>query len=150
MISPEPPKITPNASIGWFKLDATESQIRRFAGEPDHERKREGIRFLFYDQLTVGLFKGQDTMLIAESPLAGETPKGIKVGTSWDALTRQLGPMEYDEENGLWYSHHERGLWFEVVRPSRPDESPIDPPFVPEQYEVNDPDQATVRRIYVM
>ncbi|MGH8992692.1 MAG: hypothetical protein ACRDZ7_14385 [Acidimicrobiia bacterium] len=108
------------------------------------------MRFLEFGAVTVALVDGRAAMLIAERPDAGITPAGVSVGLPWTLLASRFDDLRYDEDEGLWCSDQERGAWYEVARQPRPDEHPIDPPLVPEQYDVTDPERASVRRIFVM
>lgn len=66
-------------------------------------------------------------MLIAESPAAGETTQGIRVGSTWTQLV-ELGDVEFDEEDHLWRSAQQPGVWYQVVRAAHSYEAPLDPP----------------------
>ncbi|MGH8990641.1 MAG: hypothetical protein ACRDZ7_03845 [Acidimicrobiia bacterium] len=108
------------------------------------------MRFLEFGAVTVAVVNGRAAMPIAERADAGMTPAGVAMGLPWKLLASGFDDLRYDENEGLWYSGQERGAWYEVARPPRGDEHPIDPPLVPEQYDVTDPERAIVRRIFVM
>jgi hypothetical protein len=131
-------------------LGNSERDVLRLLGEPNASRGEETYHFLEYEDVTVVLLDNSVFMLIAESPACGSTKAGIKVGMSWRQLVESLGDVEYDEEEGLWASASHPGVWYEVVRPARSYEQPLDPPYVPELYAVADDHLAHVRRIYVM
>lgn len=131
-------------------LGNSEREVLQVLGEPNASHGEDSYQFLEYEHVTVVLLDGSVFMLIAESPSCGSTKAGIKVGTSWRHLVESLGEVEYDEEEGLWASPAHPGVWFEVVRPARSYEQPLDPPYVPELYAIADDHLAHVRRIYVM
>jgi hypothetical protein len=55
----------------------------------------------------------------------------------------------YGEDEGLWASSGALGLWYELARPPHAGEQPIDPPLVPELYEVLNRAEAHVRVLEV-
>lgn len=140
----------PGRSMCGVSLGDSDTDVVRVLGAPKVSHTRESHEFLEYDNLTVVLLDGSVFMLIAESPACGRTPEGIEVGVRWWQLVGLLGDVDYDEEEGLWTSVSHPGVWYEVVRPARRDEQPLDAPHVPELYAVADGNVAHVRRIYVM
>jgi hypothetical protein len=135
--------------VGDATIGMTLEDVTAALGEPLSVREGEDA-VVDYPGLQVTLYEGHVHMLIVESPTVGQTELGVSVGMSWKDLKRRVGPLEYDEENGLWISKRTPGIWYEVARPPRDYEEPIDPPFVTEVYEISDPKNAVVRRIYVM
>lgn len=137
-------------SIGGVGLGDSQADVIRVLGQPLTTREKGASVFLEYDGLTVLLLDGSVFNLIAETPSCGRTKTGIRVGTSWMDLKRLSDDVEFDEEEGSWFSPSEPGVWYQVVRPAHDFEEPLDPPYVPEMYLVSDEDGAFVRRMFVM
>ena len=140
--------ITPG-HIGDATIGMTSGAVKAALGGPRSHESDEMV-FADYPGLVVSTYEGLVNMLIVESAEAGSTELGVAVGMSWIELDRRLGPFEYDSDNALWVSSKTPGIWYEIARPPREDEEPIDPPLVTEVYQVLDPKNAIVRRIYVM
>jgi hypothetical protein len=141
--------IHPGVGIGAYRLGLTELEVLGSCGHPHRVWGRGGLRFLGYQGITVTVHEGVVNMVIAETPEAAITASGVNVGTSFVRLVSD-GPLQYDEEQALWFRASEPGVWYEIARPPSPGETPIDPPLVPELYGVTMPTQAVVQRIYVM
>lgn len=140
----------PGFSMGGVRLGDSMPDVLQALGKPHATREKESHLFMEYDNLTVILLEESVFTLIAETPSCGQTVEGIAVGTTWRQVAELLDDVEYDEEEGLWVSPSRPGIWYEIVRPARSNEQPLDPPYVPELYAVADERSAHVRRIFVM
>ncbi len=144
--------VRPGVGIGPIELGMSAAAVEQLVSLPRRESERGGIRFLYFEGLTVVLQGGCVSMVVAEpssmAQLEGSTD--IRVGMSYKALADSLpAALSYDDEEGLWRSEVYEGVLFEIARPAEPGEEPIDPPFVPELHDVTRPETAVVRRMFV-
>ncbi|MGB3410199.1 MAG: hypothetical protein WBA45_03300 [Microthrixaceae bacterium] len=143
--------VRPGESVGPLVLGMPEEEVTHAIGEPMSRKNRREMTSLDYGFITIMLFQGVVTMIVIEMNAQIEVAEcGIKPG----ALVRDLvsfleSPLTYDQEEGLWRSADLEGLWFEVARPAEAGEDPIEPPYVPEQYDITRPESALVRRVFV-
>lgn len=143
-------EVEPGASVGPVTLGMTEVEVRRSMGAPLSTRERSGMTTLDYDIVTVMLLEDVVTMIVIEFGAPIEVAVGIKTGVSLAELQSKLREsLVYDEEEGLWRSAEVKGVWYEICRPAQDGEEPIDPPYVPEQYDISQPERAVVRRVFV-
>lgn len=142
--------LVPSFSMCGVRLGDSESEVRRVLGDPMSSRGEPAVLFLEYASITVALLDESVHMLIAEPSFTGETPEGLSVGTSWERVIETLEDVEYSEDEGLWFSPRHPGVWYEIARPAQGFEQPLDPPFESEHHEVSQPQNAFVRRMFVM
>jgi hypothetical protein len=152
MTMPTKWNVSPGTAIGPIELGMSESDVERAAGPPLSTSERSIVRTLRYGVVTVILVSGSVTTIVAEyeseAEVVGLAP--IRVGMPFSELRYEIGTdLLYDDEEGLWRVPGRDGLLLEVARPAEHWEQPIDPPFVPEQYEVTRPELALVHRIFV-
>jgi hypothetical protein len=136
--------------VGRATLGMTFEDVRAALGEPESTREGGSMLFIHYPDLVITTHEGRVNMLVVESSRVGSTEAGVSVGVSWNELERRVCQLEYDGDQDLWTSTETPGIWYEIASPPRDGEEPIDPPLVAEAYEVLNPEQAVVRRIYVM
>lgn len=144
-------RVQPGAAVGPLVLGMTEPEVREAIGAPMSVQRRGGMTTLDHGFVAVMLLDGVVTMIVidldAQIEIGGN---GIRPGMPLRDLVSHLGsPLTYDEEEGLWCSADTEGVWFEIARPADVGEDPIDPPYVPEQYDISRPESALVRRIFV-
>jgi hypothetical protein len=139
--------------VGDAVIGMTLDAVKAVLGEPQNLHERGGMVFASFPGLVVTTSKERVNMLIVESSEVGNTELGVSVGMSWIELDRRVGPLEYVSDSALWASSKTPGISYEIARPTRDDEESeelFDSPIVTELYEVTDPKNAIVRRIYVM
>ena len=133
-----------------LRLGMTPEAVQRILGDPQGRRGGDGIIFLEYPGIVVSLYDGVANMLIVDAAEIGATEAGAFAGMPFRELERLVGELVFGEGEGLWTSVETEGLWYEIARPSREGEEPIDPPLCSEVHAITDPERAVVRRIYVM
>lgn len=145
-------EVTPGFAIGPVELGMLESDIVRVAGIPLRTSERSGVRTLYFEAVTVVLVRDSVSTIVAEPPSGAEVigSSSIRVGMPFEELQPHVrSALEYDDEEGLWRSGAQEGLLLELARHADPGEEALDPPFVPEQYDMTRPEMAVVRRIFV-
>ncbi len=144
--------VRPGIGVGVVELGMSAADVERLAGSPLRRSERGGFESLYFAAMTVGLVCGRVTMVVAEPASFArlKSDHDLHIGMAYaelrDALTTEL---RYDEEEGLWRSDAHEGVLFEIARPADPGEEPIDPPLVPELYDITRPDAALLRRMFV-
>lgn len=143
--------IIPRKSIGGVNLgDSYDDVLARLGGPSEKSDKGEDSS-LTYPGLSIAFRHGVAFQLEAEEGYEGKTPDGVYVGMSWKTLKAMYGELKFDcDECYFWFVPGIEGLGFDIARPPRPHEQPIEPPYVGEVYEVMDVDNAFVRDIYVL
>lgn len=142
--------ILPGVSIGGIVVGQSGAEVTAWLGEPYRIKAGRGERtVLEYHGLTVWLLKSRVYMLVAETGYRGRTPSGIAVGCSWHELKKIHPNIQFDEEEGIWFSPGVQELIFDIVRPPRTEEVPCVGDWVDEENEVLDPDNAFVLSITV-
>lgn len=143
-------RLEPGRSVGPVEIGMTPDSVRGHLGAPDATRSRSvEMEFWHYPSLIVTFLDENVNMVICEEGFPARTDQGAYVGMAWRMLAL-LGELEFDEELGLWFEPGKLGLYYEVMRPARPEEQPWEPTGVVELYEVTDPVNAIVARIYVI
>ncbi|MCP4308505.1 MAG: hypothetical protein GY926_10740 [bacterium] len=142
--------IDPGKSLCGVNLGDSYRDVAKVLGPPDTDQTRQAPhRFLDYGHISVGLWEDAVNMVVAKSAACGTTPEGISVGAPYQQLVDAVGPLEFDEDMGLFFTRHKPGVWYEVVRPSYDCES-SEMPYQSEVSEVTNEQQAWVAEIYVM
>ncbi len=124
--------------------------VQRILGEPQTRRGSGGMLFLQYPGIEVAFHNGLANMLIVEAAEIGRTEAGAYAGMPLRELSRVVGELTYDEDQHLWTTARTDGIWYEIARPPREGEEPLDPPLCAEVWLISDPESAVLRRIYVM
>lgn len=138
-------------SVGPVEIGMTPDSVRALIGPPDATRSRSvEMEFWHYPSLIVTFLDESVNMIICEKGFPLRTDQGVNIGMAWRKLVGLLGELEFDEEFGLWFEPGKPGLYYEVMRPARPEEQPWERTGVVELYEVTDPVNAVVARIYVI
>jgi len=144
--------VRPGVGIGSVELGMSAADVERAAGAPLRRRERGGFETLYFASMTVGIHGEGVRMVVAEPASSArlESPDAVRLGMAVSALADALGAdLLYEEEEGLWRSDAHEGVLFEIARPADPGEEPIDPPLVPELYEITRPETAVLRRMFV-
>lgn len=141
--------IVPGVSVGPIALGMSESEVRAALGKPTESRSRDGMLTLSYGSLRVFCLHGLVSMIVCELGSPVEGPHGVTAGMTWMDASRRLGELTFDEEEALWFAPDQPGILYDIARPMAPGEQPVNPPYVPELYEVSEPDTAIVRSIFV-
>lgn len=142
--------ITPGR-VRELKLGMTPEAVRAICGDP-LDQWDEGILCMKYPGITVTAVDGSVNMLIVESAEIGATDSGVSVGMSFRNLEGLVGSVIFDDDDGamLWTTSDRPGIWYEIARPPTEGEEPLNPPLVSEWFNVQDPEKAVVRSIFVM
>lgn len=144
--------VRPGIGIGAVELGMSAAEVERVAGSPLRRTERGGFESLYFASVTVGILCEQVTMVVAE-PASSARLQGVpsvQVGMAYAELREALRTdLSYDEEEGLWRSDAHEGVLFEIARPADPGEEPIDPPLIPELYDISRPEAAVLRRMFV-
>ena len=144
--------VRPGIGVGAIELGMSAPDVERVAGPPLRRSERGGFESRYFAAMTVGLLWDRVTMVVAEPSSSArlESDHDVRLGMAYaelrDALSTELC---YDEEEGLWRSDAHEGVLFEIARSADPGEEPIDPPLVPELYDITRPDTAVLRRMFV-
>lgn len=142
--------IIPMEGLAGVKIGQSRKVVVAKLGEPNRVRLgAEGYEFLHYHGVTVCLRQGLAYEIVAEEGYRGRTREGVNVGATWHELRKIHPNITFHEDERLWYVPGIDGLSFDLVRPPRSEEQPINPPWVDEEYEVLDPNHAFVRSIAV-
>lgn len=142
--------VVPGESMGGVRLGWTQAEVIAFRGRPTEVRQNEDSVTIFYEDLEVDLRDDSVFEIITRSSSFKVPSSGAGVGTPWRALERLLPDIEYDEEEALWYSPSEPGVWYRVVAPKRGRRRQGDSEVEWEMYDVADPEKAYVDTIFVM
>jgi len=145
--------IVPLVGAGSIELGNAREDILRKIGKPLFLRFLPAIQgktqLFYYKGLTVWLQGGKVSEIDVEEGYEGATPQGLTVGASWSKLKQLYPTVTYHEEEHRWYVPGIDGLSFNIVRPPRDDEIPLDIPWELERYTIIDPDHAFVFGIEV-
>lgn len=144
--------VRPGIGIGAVELGMSAAEVERVAGSPLRRTERGGFESLYFASMTVGILCERVTMVVAEPASSArlEGVDNVRLGMAYTELREALrAALRYDEEEGLWRSEAHQGVLFEIARPAEPGEEPLDPPLVPELYDITRPAAAVLRRMFV-
>lgn len=144
--------VRPGIGVGAVELGMSSDAVRQAVGPSLRRSVRGEFELLYFEAITVGLMRGRVTMTVAEQASLArlEDHSTVRVGVPFTELQHALDePLHYVEEEGLWSSAAHGGVLFEIARPADPGEEPVDPPLVPELYNITRPSVAVLRRMFV-
>ncbi|MFQ5873860.1 MAG: hypothetical protein ACE5JL_08670 [Dehalococcoidia bacterium] len=143
-------RIIPMEGAAGVSIGGSKQTVLAKLGKPLRSRSgAEGMEFLEYAGVAVTLQNGKVLIIRAEQGYRGSTPEGLKVAATWKELRQIYPTVTFHEDELIWYVPGINGLSFDIVRPPRPDEQPMTPPWVDEVYEILDPEHAFVLSIAV-
>jgi len=143
--------IQPGKGVGPARLGTTRNDMRASLGDPLEETgSSTGFTQLKYPRVTVCFHDERCEMIIVEHACSATAPNGVSVGMKWEDLIKTCPSIVFDCETDLWMDPDTPGLWYEIAAPPKTGDEPLNPPWISERFEVQDPERAFVRSIYVM
>ncbi len=136
-------------SVGPVVLGDLSTDVRFALGEPVSVTKAGTFENYLYGDISVTFQSGRVSMVVSELESEAATSSGIVTGCGLSELIAAVGEIAYEEEEGLWQAEGDVTIFYELVRWQRSGEEAINPPYVPELFEISEPDDAIVLRIFV-
>lgn len=114
------------------RLGETKEELIVNIGKPDFLQILTGaqgrIHLFHYTALVIWLTDGEITEINTKQGYKGSTPQGLTVGVPWRTLRHVYRRLTFHEEQNRWYSPGIDGLSFEIVRPPKEHEIPLNMP----------------------